>query len=78
MSKKETFWEKPEEIGGVKFLKRKPPEEKPIICRCGLWFATEKDFQEHVKKHKISFSETKKIPREVKVDFIGHGKVVKT
>jgi len=48
--------------------------ESPIKCQCGLWFATEKDFQEHLDKHKMSFLTTKRIPKRVNIDFYKHGK----
>jgi uncharacterized C2H2 Zn-finger protein len=48
--------------------------EPPIKCQCGLWFATEDDFQDHIKKHSYGFNSIKKLPREVKIDFHKHGR----
>lgn len=52
-------------------------DEQPIKCQCGLWFATEKDLQGHLDRHKVAFLTIKRKLREVQVDFHTHGKAVK-
>lgn len=48
--------------------------DKPVKCLCGLWFATEKKLNEHIKSRKVSFLTTKKVPKRVGIDFNVHGK----